>query len=98
MGIHPKEPIIIGTDNVSNMRIANNIKASARMRHAMRRYTVVQQRVAEGRVSLSHIPDKDNHADFLTKWAPRAKYERSVRYASGEAALKANREASETAR
>ena len=29
---------------------------------------------------------KDNMADFLTKWTPRAKYERSVRYASGEAA------------
>ena len=40
-------------------------------------------------VRIEHIKDTDNMSDFLTKWTPRAKYERSVRYTSGEAAVKA---------
>ena len=86
MGILPAEPVIIGTDNLSTMRVANNIKSATRLKHALRRFGVLQQRVAAGSVKLEHVPDKDNMADFLTKWTPRAKYERSVRYASGEAA------------
>jgi hypothetical protein len=69
--------------------VANNIKSATRLKHALRRYAVLQQRVAEGQVKLDHIKDSDNMSDFLTKWTPRAKYERSVRYTSGEAAVRA---------
>ena len=89
MGVASEKPTVVGTDNVSSMRVANNIKSATRLKHALRRYAVLQQRVAAGQVRIEHIKDADNMSDFLTKWTPRAKYERSVRYTSGEAAVKA---------
>jgi len=82
-GILPAGPTRIATDNVSNMRIANNIKSTARAKHALRRYHVLQQRVAEGEVKLVWVSDAANPADYLTKWVGKSKVDRSIRYATG---------------
>ena len=66
------------------MRIASNVKSSARIRHALRRYGILQQRVREGHVALQFVADEFNPADYLTKWTTRKKLAASVEYASGE--------------
>ena len=83
-GVLPDKPVRLFTDNVSSMRIANNIKSTARCRHALRRYGILQQRVRDGDVNLHFVSDEHNPADFLTKWSTRKKWAASIEYASGE--------------
>ena len=82
-GIAQEGPTKILTDNLSTMRVANNIKSSTRAMHALRRYNVLQQRVAAGECKLEWVPDAQNPADYLTKWLGAGKFEKSVAYAAG---------------
>ena len=41
--------------------------SAARSRHFLRRYYTFLQRVKLGEVTLKHVPDEENPADFLTK-------------------------------
>ena len=41
------------------------------------------QRVADGSISVAHVPDAENPSDFLTKSIPVDKTEASIRYALG---------------
>ena len=70
-----------------SVRVANDPKAAGRLRHAMRRYAVLQEHVKQGTVKVEFIRDaKYNAADFLTKWVPAAKLKASIAYTSNEAA------------
>ena len=51
-----------------------------RSRHFLRRYAVLKQRIAQGEVTMRHVPDEHMAADFLTKWAGGDKLRRSLRY------------------
>ena len=86
MGIPLTGPIIIRSDNLSSVRVANDPKAAGRLRHALRRFATLQQRVAREEVKVIHIPDKFNAADFLTKWVSVKKLKESIAYTSNEAA------------
>ena len=86
MGILPNEPTVILSDNESSVRVANAPKSAGRLRHALRRFAVLQRRIQEGEVQVRHVPDKHNAADFLTKWVPAKKVKQSVAYVSNEAA------------
>ena len=83
MGILPSEPTVILSDNASSVRVANSPKSAGRLRHALRRFAVLQRRIQEGEVQVKHVPDKDNAADFLTKWVPAAKLRRCLSYVTG---------------
>ncbi len=52
----------------------------------------LQARVARGEVSVIHVPDEYNAADFLTKWVPATKLKESVAYTSNAAAKKGGQE------
>jgi hypothetical protein len=86
MGILDDKPTVIRSDNASSVRVANDPKAAGRLRHAMRRYAVLQEHVKQGVVRVEFIRDANNAADFLTKWVPAAKLKASIAYASNEAA------------
>jgi hypothetical protein len=86
MGILDDKPTVIRSDNASSVRVANDPKAAGRLRHAMRRYSVLQEHVKQGTVRVEFIRDENNAADFLTKWVPAAKLKASIAYTSNEAA------------
>ena len=77
-------PTTIGTDNLSNQRVASTSSCPTRSKHFLRRYEVLTQRVREQQVVVKHVPDVRMPADFLTKWIPQAKLDQSVKYATGQ--------------
>ena len=82
LGVLPHGPTPILTDNLANMLISRDATSAARARHFLRRYTVLQQRVAAGEVAVFKIDDPNMPADFLTKWILAAKLRDSVAYAT----------------
>ena len=82
LGVMPDGPTPILTDNLANMLIARDATSAARARHFLRRYTVLQQRIAAGEVTIFKIDDPNMPADFLTKWIPARKLRDSVAYAT----------------
>ena len=84
MGILSEEPTVILSDNAASVRVSNDPKAAGRLRHALRRYAVLQERVKAGEVIVKHIPDPQNAADFLTKWVGIKKLKESVAYTTNE--------------
>jgi hypothetical protein len=68
MGILDDKPTIIRSDNASSVHVANDPKSAGRLRHAMRRFAVLQERVKEGKVKVVFVPDAQNASDFMTKW------------------------------
>jgi hypothetical protein len=78
LGHPPQGPTILGTDNKSNLLVATETGTANRVRHALRRYLILQQRVREGVVDLIHVPDPENPADFLTKFVSAKKLEASL--------------------
>ena len=70
------------TDNQANCLVARNATSAARARHFLRRYTVLQQRIGNGEVTVYKIDDPNMPADFLTKWLPANKLRDSVAYAT----------------
>jgi hypothetical protein len=76
------QPTLCTTDNKANQLVAGGESSAARSRHALRRYMIIQQRIARGDVVLRHVPDPENPADFLTKWVDKIKFERSIEYAT----------------
>tara|TARA_B110000046_G_C13021457_1_gene411460 strand:- start:974 stop:4489 length:3516 start_codon:yes stop_codon:yes gene_type:complete len=83
LGVPPLGPTRIGTDNKANYTIGNGVGCPTRSKHFLRRYYVLRQRITSEEVRLEHIPDEQMPADFLTKWIPKPKLERSLRYATG---------------
>ena len=88
MGILPDEPTVIRCDNLASVRVSNDPKSAGRLRHAQRRFATLQARVARGDVTVVHVPDVSNAADFMTKWIPVAKLNESIAFASNVAAKK----------
>ena len=81
-------PTLLGTDNLANQHIGSGIGCPACSKHFLRRYMVLQQRVADKEIDLRHVVDADMLANFLTKWISVSKLEKSVRYATNSYHLK----------
>ena len=69
---------MIGTDCLSNFQIAMGLAAPGRIKHILRQWKVVQERIKAADVQLLRIGDADMPADFLTKWLPKKKLEASL--------------------
>ena len=78
----PDAPTPILTDNLANCLISRDATSAARARHFLRRYTVLQQRIAAQEVVVYKLDDPNMPADFLTKWIPADKLRDSVAYAT----------------
>ena len=81
--VDPEHPTLLVCDNKQTVDIINGSCGPRRIKHAMRRFVITMQRVADGLLTLSHVPDADNPVDFLTKWIPSAKFKASVDYLCG---------------
>ena len=86
LGVAAGGPTLLTTDNLANQKVGSGLGCPTRSRHFLRRYLALKQRLADGEVTLRYIPDEHMPADFLTKWIPGAKLERSVAYATNSRA------------
>ena len=73
-------PIVLGTDSMTNGQVARRQGAAHRLKHALRRWETLLERVDGGLVELLHVPDKCMPADFLTKWTSNKKVRESIDY------------------
>ena len=78
LGVAAGSPTLLTTDNLANQKVGSGFGCPSRSRHFLRRYGALKQRIAEGEVTLRFIPDEQMPADFLTKWIPQAKLDKSV--------------------
>ena len=85
IGVPPVGATFVGTDNMSNALVAGGTGSSQRSRHFLRRYYTFLQRVGAGDIVVGHVADKENPADFLTKWLTGAKLEASIDYLTNRA-------------
>ena len=71
---------LLTTDNLANQKVGSGLGCPTRSPHFLRRYHALKQRISSGEVDLRHIPDEQMPADFLTKWIPKPKLEKSLRH------------------
>ena len=76
------QPTLVSTDNSGNQLVIGGEASSARSKHKLIKYVIVQQRVASVHIKVRHVSDAENPADFLTKWIGKEKFEASVEYAT----------------
>ena len=69
LGAAPDKPTFVGTDNLANALVGSTWGSATRSRHFLRRYYLCVQRIKAGRAVIGHVPDTENPADFMTKWA-----------------------------
>ena len=84
LGVPPAGPTLLVTDSKSSMLVANDAGSSARSRHYLRMYRLLQQRIACDEIAVRFVPDCENPADVLTKWVDKGKFERCLTYITGE--------------
>ena len=84
LGVPPTGPTLLVTDSKAGMLVINNSGSSARSRHYLRMYRILQQRIGNDHIRVKHVPDCENPADVMTKWVDKSKFERCIAYLSGE--------------
>ena len=62
--------------------VASGIGNASRMRHCLRRYNVLMQRVQRKQVQVGFVPDPMNPSDYLTKFIDKRKVDASDDYAT----------------
>ena len=86
LGVAAGSPTLLTTDNLANQKVGSGLGCPTRSRHFLRRYNALKQRIADGEVTLRFIPDEQMPADFLTKWIPQGKLDKSIAYATNSRA------------
>ena len=86
LGMKIKGPTLLLSDADSSLRACSGEASAVRLRHSLRRTTIVLQRVRADEVMLAHVPDALQYVDFLTKWVDQAKVTASIDYLTGAAA------------
>ena len=87
LGVPPRGPTFIGSDNMAHVQVGNSCGSSVRSRHFLKAYRIMQDRMRSDELSLGHVKDSENPADFLTKWINADKFHKSVRYATNSGAF-----------
>ena len=76
----PDDGIQLFTDNKA--MVASGVGNASRMRHCLRRYNVLMQRVQRKQVQIGFVPDPLNPSDYLTKFIDKRKVDQSDDYAT----------------
>jgi hypothetical protein len=71
-------PIIVKTDNVGAMFMAQNSSSGVRTRHVNTRYHFVQENLDDGVIKIEFIKSFENQSDIFTKNVTQEIYERHV--------------------
>jgi hypothetical protein len=80
IGIEVKLPIIVKTDNVSAMFMAQNSSSGVRTRHVNTRYHFVRENLI---IKIEFIESVENQSDIFTKNVTQEIYERHVKSFGG---------------
>ena len=86
VGTPPQGPTFIATDNKAHMLVAHSAGSSVRSRHFLKKYTIMQERMERKEITIGHVKDAQNPADFLTKWVSADKFKTSLAYATNSLA------------
>jgi hypothetical protein len=79
IGIEVKLPIIVKTDNVGAMFMAQNSSSGVRTRHVDTRYHFVRENLDDRIIKIEFIKSVDNQSDYFTKNVTQESYERHVK-------------------
>ena len=71
-------PVGIVEDNQGAMKMANNRCSSKRTRHVDIKHHLIHDTADEGKVRVTYVKTKDQHADVLTKPLDRRMFEKHV--------------------
>jgi hypothetical protein len=72
-------PIIVKTDNVGAMFMAQNSSSGVRTRHVITRYHFVQENLDDGIIKIEFIRSVENQSDIFTKNVTQEIYQRHVK-------------------
>jgi hypothetical protein len=78
IGIEVEFPIIVKTDNVGAMFMAQNSSSGVRTRHVDTRYHFVRENLDDGIIKIKFIKSVENQSDIFTKNVTQEIYERHV--------------------
>jgi hypothetical protein len=78
IGIEVKLPIIVKTDNVGAMFMAQNSSSGVRTRHVNTRYHFVRENLDDGIIKIEFIKFIENQSDIFTKNVTQEIYERHI--------------------
>ena len=64
--------------------MSQNAQSATRSRYFLIRSACLHQRIADGGVSVVHVPDPENPSDYLTKFIGAEKTASSIAYSIGK--------------
>ena len=82
-GFGDELPTVLLSDYDGNLRIGAGEGAAGRLRHALRRWWILTQRVRGRSIQLGYLPDSENYVDWGTKWTSHDKEEASIAFLTG---------------
>jgi hypothetical protein len=71
-------PILVKTDNVGAMFMAQNASSGVRTRHVDTRYHFVRENLEDGIIKIEFVKSVDNKSDIFTKNVTQEIYEKHV--------------------
>ena len=78
LGIAVKLPIIVRTDNIGAIFMAENASSGVRTRHIDTRYHFIREHLEDGFIKIIFVRTNDNDADIFTKNVNKETYEKHV--------------------
>jgi hypothetical protein len=78
IGIEVELPIIVKTDNVGSMLMAQNSSSGVRTRHVDTRYHLVRENLDDRIIKIEFIKSVEKQSDIFTKIVAQEIYERHV--------------------
>jgi hypothetical protein len=78
LGISVKLPIILRTDNIGAIFMAENPSSGVRTRHIHTRYYFVREHVEDGFIKIISVRKNENDAGIFTKNLKKETYEKHV--------------------
>jgi hypothetical protein len=79
IGINIEPPIIVKTDNIGAMFMAQNTSSGVRTRHVDTRYHYIRENVEDGIIKIEFVRSMENDSDIFTKNVTQEIYEKHVR-------------------
>ena len=79
IGINIELPIIVKTNNICAMFMAQNSSSGVRTRHVDTRYHYIRENVEDGIIKIEFVRSMENDSDIFTKNVTQEIYEKHVR-------------------
>ena len=79
VGIQVNLPIIVKTDNIGAMFMAQNASSGVRTRHVDTRYHFVRENLEDGIIKIEFLKSAENDSNIFTKNVSQDVYERHVK-------------------